>query len=80
MNRTNKNAYTLIEILTTMAIILVLATATVCVIVRALKKSEEVVDVNDTRQGNIGTLIDVIEQGQGYDALPEHLKEGRFGE
>ena len=63
-----------------MAIILMLATVTYKVVVRAMKKAEEVEDVSDTRQGNIGTMIDVIDSGEGYEGLPEHLKEGKFGE
>ena len=76
----HKKSFSLTEMLVVMAIILVLASATVAVIMKAMKKSEEVEEVNDTRQRNIGTLIEVIDSGDGYDALPEHLKEGRFGE
>ncbi len=80
MNIKNNASFTLTEMLLVMAIILILAFATVAVIMKAMKKAEEVEGVSDTRQGNIGTLIDVIESGEGYDALPEHLKEGRFSE
>ena len=73
-------ALTLIEILVVMAIILMLAGITYKVVIKAMKKAEQVEDVSDTRQGNIETLIDVIESGEGYDGLPEHLKEGKFGE
>ena len=71
---------TLIEILTVITIALMLAGLTYKVVMRAMKKAEEVEAVSDTRQGNIGTMIDVIETGEGYDGLPEHLKEGKFGE
>ena len=72
--------FTLIEILTVMAIALMLAGLTYKVVMRAMKKAEKVEDVSDTRQGNIGALIGVIESGEGYDGLPEHLQEGKFGE
>ncbi len=75
-----KMGLTLIEILTVMAIALMLAGFTYKVVMRAMKKADEVEEVSDTRQGNVGTLIDVIESGGGYDSLPEHLKEGKFGE
>ena len=75
-----KKGFTLTEMLVVMAIILILASVIVVATMRALKKAEEVEEVSDTRQDNIGTLIDKIESGEGYDALPEHLKEGRFGE
>ena len=63
-----------------MAIILMLALITFGVVMKAMKKAEELEAVSDTRQSNIGTLIYVIESGEGYEGLPEHLKEGRFGE
>ena len=70
----------MIEILVVMAIILMLAGVTYKVVMKAMKKAEQVEAVNETRQGNIGTLIDKIESGEGYDGLPKHLKEGKFGE
>ena len=73
-------ALTLIELLVTMAIILMLAGITYTVAMKAIKKGEHVEEVSDTRQGNIGTLIDKIESGEGYDGLPPRLQEGRFGE
>ena len=57
-----------------------LAGVTYKVAMRAMKKAEDVENVNETRQGNIGTLIDVIESGEGYDGLPPHLQKGKFGE
>lgn len=75
-----KKGFTLIEMLVIMAIILILASVTVGVTMKAMKKAKQVENVSDTRQDNIGTLIDVTESGGGYDALPEHLKEGRFAE
>jgi prepilin-type N-terminal cleavage/methylation domain-containing protein len=76
----HNKALTLIEILVVMAIILMLAGITYKVVMRAIKKAEEVEDVSDTRQGNIEEFIGVVESGGGYDALPKHLKEGKFGE
>ncbi len=76
----HRSAFTLTEMLLVMAIILILASITVVATMKAMKKAEEVEDVSDTRQRNIETLIDKIESGEGYDGLPPHLQEGRFGE
>ncbi len=73
-------AFTLIEMLVVMAIVVILATLVLAVTVRSLKRAEEVEDVSDTRQGNIITLIDTVQEGKGYDDLPEHIKKGEFGE
>ena len=76
----SKSAFTLVEMLVVMAIVLILATVVVAATVRSLKKAEEVEEVSDTRQGNIITLIDTVQSGKGYDDLPEHIQKGEFGE
>lgn len=76
----SKSAFTLVEMLVVMTIIVILTTLLLTVTVRSLKRAEEVEEVSDTRQDNIETLIDIVESGQGYDALPEHIKKGEFGE
>lgn len=75
----NSLAFTLIEMLVVMAIILSLATIVLGVVMKGLKRAEEVEEVSDTRQDNIITLIDTVQSGEGYDALPEHIKKGEFG-
>ena len=75
-----RKALTLIEILVVMAIALMLAGVTYKVVMRAMKKADEVEQVSDTRQDNISLFISVIESGEGYDGLPPRLQEGRFGE
>ena len=80
MNMIYEKAFTLTEMLVVMTIILILASVVMVATIRAMKRAEYVEGVSDTRQENIETLIEVIESGEGYDALPEHLKEGRFGE
>jgi len=62
--------------LVVMAIIVILATVVLAVVMKGLKKAEEVEEVSDTRQENIQTLI----ENPRYDELPQHLQEGRFGE
>ncbi|MBA7492698.1 hypothetical protein ES702_03248 [subsurface metagenome] len=74
------HSFSLTEMLLVMAIILVLAFATVAVIMKAMKKAEEVEQVSDTRQDNINEFIDAIEKGESYDELPEQIREGRFAE
>jgi type II secretory pathway pseudopilin PulG len=66
--------------LVVMAIILMLAGITYKVVMKATKKAEEVEDVNDTRQNNIGEFIDAIGEGKSYDELPKQIREGRFHE
>ena len=75
-----RNGLTLIEILVVMAIILMLAGITHRVVMRAKKKAEDVEEVNEIRQGNIGQFIDAIGEGLSYDELPEQIREGRFHE
>jgi prepilin-type N-terminal cleavage/methylation domain-containing protein len=75
-----ERALTLIEMLVVMAIILMLAAITHRVVMRAMKKAEDVEEVSDTRQGNINEFIKAIEEGKSYDELPDNIKEGRFHE
>lgn len=79
-SKKNGRGFTLIEMLTVMAIIVILATWVLSATMRSLETAEEVEEVSDTRQENIITLIDMLQSGKGYDDLPEHIREGRFGE
>jgi len=45
---------------------------------KARNRAKETRAISDTRQGN---LIGFMESGDSnYENLPEHIKEGRFGE
>lgn len=73
-----KDSFTLMEMLIVMAIMCILMTLVFSVVMKGTDRAKQTRETSDTRQQNLINYM--YSADSGYENIPTHLKEGRFGE
>ena len=77
--KVNKSySFTIMEMLVVMTIMCILMSFVFSVVMKGTDRAKETRVISDTRQGNLITYMEGADSD--YENLPQHIKEGRFGD